>query len=317
MYSQNGSFTIDGTVVNLEAEKAGESLLQLDGVAYLPAKYKKSLPKIDRTAQYYFLIDAGKKSSYKENMELAEKYAKNKNLEKPVFYAVSYQSKIMEDMNSVPQLPEGGFNTAYTVEEILSSVPQGKFPVIIMVTDNMNRAVEFEKTQMAKIYPESKYYYRLNSDISLIPYNFYNNDILPETKEIIVNAAVDYNGTAVEDDGKSEIVYKDTSSGRQPSNDYEAAFVLQKNALRNTEPKEQTALIREAMKKRILTKNTAFIVMETKEQEKILLDLQEKFLNGKSNETPSVMMSESGWAVTAVMILIILFLRKRYSKKKN
>ena len=317
MYSQNGSFTIDGTVVNLEAEKAGESLMQLDGVAYLPAKYKKSLPKINRTAQYYFLIDAGKKSSYKENMELAEKYAKNKNLEKPVFYAVSYQSKIMEDMNSVPQLPEGGFNTAYAVEEILSSVPQGKFPVIIMVTDNMNRAVEFEKTQMAKIYPESKYYYRLNSDMSLIPYNFYNNDILPETKEIIVNTAVDYNGTAVEDDGKSEIVYKDTSSGRQPSNDYEAAFVLQKNALRNTEPKEQTALIREAMKKRILTKNTAFIVMETKEQEKILLDLQEKFLNGKSNETPSVMMSESGWAVTAAMILIILFLRKRYSKKKN
>ena len=112
-------------------------------------------------------------------------------------------------------------------------------------------------------------------------------------------------------------MYKDTYSGRQQSNDYEAAFVLQKNALRNTEPKEQTALIREAMKKRILTKNTAFIVMETKEQEKILLDLQEKFLNGKSNETPSVMMSESEWAVTAVMILIILFLRKRYSKKKN
>ena len=317
MYSQNGSFTIGGTVVNLEAENAGEIPLQLDGVDYLPAAYKKSLPKIERTAQYYFLIDAGKKSAYKENLKLAEKYTKNKNLEKPVFYAVSYQSKLIENMNSSePEMPESGFNTAYTVEEILSSVPQGRFPVIIMVTDNMNRAVEFEKTQMARVFPESKYYYRLNSDLSLIPYDFYSNDILSKTNEIITNTAVDYKGTAVENDGKSEIVYMKSSSGKQPSNDYEAAFVLQKNALQNTEPKAQVELIKEAMQKRILTKNTAFIVLETKEQEEMLLALQEKFLKGKSDKTPSVMMSEAGWAVTAAIILIVLFLRKKCRKNK-
>ena len=318
MYSQSGSFTIGGTVVNLEAENAGERPLQLNGVDYLPAAYKKSLPKIERTAQYYFLIDAGDKSAYKENLELAVKYSKNKNLEKPLFYAVSYQSKLIGDLNSPEaEVPEGGFNTEYTVEEILSSVPQGKFPVIIMVTDNMNRAVEFEKTQMARVFPESRYYYRLNSDLSLIPYDFYSNDILAKTNEIITNTAVDYNGTAVEDDGKSEIVYRESSSGKQPSNDYEAAFVLQKNALQNTEPKAQIALIKEAMQKRILTKNTAFIVMETKEQEEMLLALQEKFLKGKSEKTPSVMMSEAGWLATAAVILIVLFLRKKYIKIKE
>mgnify|MGYP003609651454 FL=1 len=318
MYSQSSSFTIGGTVVNLEAENAEERPLQLNGVDYLPAAYKKSLPKIERTAQYYFLIDAGDKSAYKENLELAVKYSKNKNLEKPLFYGVSYQSKLIGDLNSPePEVPEGGFNTAYTVEEILSSVPQGKFPVIIMVTDNMNRAVEFEKTQMARVFPESRYYYRLNSDLSLIPYDFYSNDILAKTNEIITNTAVDYNGTAVEDDGKSEIVYRESSSGKQPSNDYEAAFVLQKNALQNTEPKAQTVLIKEAMQKRILTKNTAFIVMETKEQEEMLLALQEKFLKGKSEKTPSVMMSEAGWLATAAVILIVLFLRKKYIKIKE
>ena len=318
MYSQNGSFTIGGSVVNLEAENAGETPLQMNGVDYLPAVYKKSLPKIERTAQYYFLIDAGEKSAYRDNLELAEKYTKNKNLENPVFYEVSYQSKLIGDLNSSkPEVPEGGFNTAYTVEETLSSVPQGKFPVIIMVTDNMNRAVEFEKTQMARVFPESRYYYRLNSDFSLTPYDFYSSDILPKTNEIITNTAVDYNGTAVEDDGKSEIVYGESSSGKQPSNDYEAAFVLQKNALQNTDPKAQVALIKEAMQKRILTKNTAFIVMETKEQEEMLLALQEKFLKGKSDKTPSVMMSEAGWAAAAGVILIVLFLRRKCKKNRE
>ena len=93
--------------------------------------------------------------------------------------------------------------------------------------------------------------------------------------------------------------------------------MLQKNALQNTEPKAQTALIKEAMQKRILTKNTAFIVMETKEQEEMLLALQEKFLKGKSEKTPSVMMSEAGWLATAAVILIVLFLRKKYIKIKE
>ena len=318
MYSQNGSFSIDGHVINLEAENAGEAPLQLDGVEFLPADYKKSLPKIERKPQYYFLIDAGKRASYENNIELAKKYIKEKNPESPIFYAVSYQSKVIKDINAKqPEvLSEGGFNTAYAVEEIFASVPQGKFPVIIMVTNNMNRVVEFEKTQMARIFPENDYYYRLNSDLSLIPYDFYSNNILPKTDEIITNAAVDYKGTAMKDDNKSEVVYSSETSDRQPENDYEKAFILQKNALQNKESKDQIAGIREAMQKRILTKNTAFIVMETVEQEKMLLDLQEKFLKGNSNETPSVMMSESGWAAVAAVIFIILFFRKRHKKNK-
>ena len=140
------------------------------------------------------MIDAGKKSSYKKHIELAKKYAEEKNLESPVYYAVSYQSMEIKDIDSkTPEvISEGGFNTAYTVEKIFSSVPQGKFPVIIMVTDNMNRVVEFEKTQLAKVFPENDYYYRLNSDLSLIPFDFYSNDILQETDEIITNTAVNF-----------------------------------------------------------------------------------------------------------------------------
>ena len=152
--------------------------------------------------------------------------------------------------------------------------------------------------------------------MSLVPYEFYSSNILSKTNEIITNIAVDYNGTAVEDNGESEIVYTESSSGKQPSNDYESAFVLQKKALQNIEPKVQVALIKEAMQKRILTKNTAFIVMETKEQEEMLLALQEKFLKGKSDETPSVMMSEAGWSAIAAVILIVLFLRKKCRKNK-
>ena len=319
MYSQNGSFSIDGKIINLEAENAEKTPIQLDGIQYIPADYKKSLPKIERKPQYYFLIDAGKKSSYKKHIELAKKYTEEKNLESPVYYAVSYQSMEIKDINSkTPEvISEGGFNTAYTVEKIFSSVPQGKFPVIIMVTDNMNRVVEFEKTQLAKVFPENDYYYRLNSDLSLIPFDFYSNDILQETDEIITNTAVNYNGTVIKNDDKSEIIYDNKISGKQAENDYEKAFVLQKNAIQNKETKDQIAGIKEAMQKRILTKNTAFIVMETKEQEEMLLELQEKFLNGKGNETPSVMMSEAGWLAMAAVVLIVVFLKGNFYRKKN
>jgi hypothetical protein len=314
MYTQNGSFVIDGITVNLEAENSADIPIQLDGVQYLPAVYKKSLPKIERTPQYYFLIDAGKGTAYRDHLETIKKYIEKEKLENPVFYSVSYQAEEIKDLKSAGRMVQGkgGFNTANAMGKIFSSVPQGKFPVIILVTENMNRAVEFEKTQSARFFPESEYFYRLNPDMSLVPYDFYSGDVLPKTNKVIINSVVDYYGTAVKDNGESEIVYSSVPGDNQPLNSYREALILQKNAVFSKNSEEQINGIREAMKKRVLTKNTAFIVMETKEQEETLLKLQEKFLKG-SSKTPSVMMSEAGWLGVAAVIFIVIFLKKKKS----
>ncbi len=319
MYSQNETLEIDGQTITLEAEHFSDSPTQISGVHFIPANYKKTLNSIQRKPLYYFLMDAGENSGYKENFELAKKHAKEKNLTDVKYYAVSYQAAEVTDLENTtsPTVPKGGFNTAYAMDMILNSVPEGYFPVMIMVTQNINRSVPYTRTQRFNNFPESEYSYRLNVDSSLTPYNLFDSEMLQNVNQPLFNNALDYQGLALKDDGKSETIFINPKLSEIEGDRYKRAFILQKNSYTAGTNDEQISQIKESMKQRILTKNTAFMVMETKEQEDMLLELQDKFLSGGSFETPSVMMSESDWTAIIAIIGFVFILKYKFRIGKN
>ena len=310
MFSQNETLQIEGQSVYLTADNPVTDPIIMDGGQFIPYEYKKTLPFIERQPLYYFLLDAGDASPYRKHLEKAKQYAKDKSIDSR-YYAVSYQVKEITDLTAAkPDVPaRGGFNTAYAMSGILSSVPDGYFPVIFLVTENMNRSLPLEKTRLTTAFPEIYCYYRLNDDFSLTPYRFSDSERLRDVKEPGIIKALNYNGTAVGGE-KSETIITNASFSENTNNPYINAFILQKNTFLADTNESQVLFIKESMKQRVLTKNTAFIVMETKEQENLLLSLQELFLSGKSEETPSVMMSEPAWAAIFV-ILGLVFLWKR------
>jgi hypothetical protein len=245
------------------------------------------------------------------HLETAKRYAESKNIV-PRYYAVSYQANEVTDLSATraPVNTIGGFNAAYAMHKIFSSAQvvdeAGNFPIIVLVTDNMNRAVPLEKTRMTTSFPESEYYYRLNDDHSLTPYRFSDSQRLSEVIEPYIYETLYCNGFVVNSDRNETLITGADYSGFT-GNQYVDAFILQKNTLLADTSEYQIAYIKQSMQRRMLSKNTAFIVMETKEQEDMLLSLQELFLSGSSVETPSVMMSEPMWAVVVAVLGLVLF----------
>ena len=307
MYSQNETLEIEGQVVDLTAENPISAPILMDGVQFVPMGYKKTLPVMERQPLYYFLLDAGDAHLYQKHIDAARLYAETQNIPAR-YYAVSYQAKEVTDPTAAEVMVQtkGGFNTAYAMNDIYSSVPNGSFPIILLVTENMNRAVPLEKTRITADFPESGYYYRLNDGFSLTPYRFSDSERLRDVNEPIVARALNNNGTAVSSENNETVITGSEFAG-YTGNQYQDAFILQKNTFLANTNASQISYIKESMTSRILTKNTAFIVMETIEQEEMLLSLQEKFLSGKSVETPSVMMSEPGWAAVIIMLGLLIF----------
>jgi len=96
-------------------------------------------------------------------------------------------------------------------------------------------------------------------------------------------------------------------------NRYQDAVLLdaaQQRYLLNGKP-DPLELIRAGFRTRILTPQTAFIVVETPEQERELLDLQERILNN-NEQIPTITLDEPPLLICAVLVLlVILFMKKR------
>ncbi|TYQ16989.1 UNVERIFIED_CONTAM: putative secreted protein with MSEP-CTERM motif [Acetivibrio alkalicellulosi] len=303
LHSQNDVLNIDGIEIILSAENSIDEPINMQGVSFIPASYKNKLSPIQRTQKYYFLIDASENSPYMEHIRKVKEYMEKHNIDQGKIYAVSYKVSEFDEDNVKC---EGGFNLSFAMDLIFKNTVEGEYPIIIAVTDNMYKATIFEKNSLAKMYPESEYYYNLDYDLSLIPYSFRGNIKENRVKSPILSKALNYNGITVADNNKSSTV-KHGDIGEYTRNKYYNAFILQQKSMENSD----STIIRDSFRQRLLTKHTAFTVLETKEQEKSLLELQEKFLNDEMYEAPAVMMSEPGLIICIVFVLILLIYKRK------
>ena len=315
-HSQNEIIIIDGKEIHLTAKNSTAEPMDMPGISFVPASCKKNLKQHERTPKYYFVIDASGGSPFDEHLKKVQDFVNCHKITDAEIYAASYK---VYDANQSAVKCEGGFNLPIAMEKIFKEYEKSDlwFPVIIAVSDNINKAPDFQKSNMAKQFPESEYYYNLGYDLSLTPYSFSDGKRHDIVKTPIISKALDYNGFAVADNGKSEIVLTGDFGG-YTADEYQNAFILYgKNTTYTDDGDTQTELVRDSFRQRVLTKHTSFTVLETKEQENSLLELQAKFLSGDKNAAPAVMMDEPNPFVCAVLIFASVFFGKIVYNKKN
>jgi len=312
-HSQSEVITIDEWQIYLAAEKEVTEPINMQGISFIPADFKRGLPVSERVPKYYFVIDASENSPYDEHLTKLNQYINKANIEDAKIYEASYQ---VVDTGARRAVRQGGFNLPLAIELIFKDIEKYEscFPVIIAVSDNIYKAPEFIKSNMAKQFPESEYYYNLGYDLSLTPYSFLDNKRHDIVSSPIYSKALEYNDICVSDRESGEIIISG-EFGDYTDNDYQNAFILYgKSSMHNNDVRTQIELVRDSFRQRLLTKYTAFTVLETKEQENALLELQAKFLNNDGTDAPAVMMDEPGLLICLIMFVSILFWARKRQK---
>lgn len=306
---------IDGKTMNLKGDD-GFSELNAGNVRLLSSKFIDDLPLIDRSPEYNFVIDCSKNSDVEFLKKQVLNYAKEFNIEHANVYFASYRvtRSNSNDFNDVTFKKEGGFNLNLAIKNILGNTDAKRFPIIIAVTENMPNSVFYENTK-SYLFPESLYYYGLNYDFTLTPYSFVNSKKQGKVKEPIITAAVSYDGTAVKKDGKDHLVLFEDKKDDLGQNQYENALILYGQ---NNDDKDVISNVRDSFRSNVLTKNTAFIVVETEEQEKELLSYQEKLFSSENiDETPTQNLSEPPFFILIIIVVLFGILKKWHFKKVN
>lgn len=295
--------------------------IRVDGAVLLPAAQKTNLKSVERKPKYHFVIDNSKNSDVPWHISQVLAYTKANHIEDAEVTFASYklQEHTLSDMIQTKYITEGGFNLNMAVNKILSKENANMFPIIIAVSDNMPGAVlPRDIYPLAAKYPESLYYYALNHNLTVTPYSYEDNKAYYTETKPIITPILSYNDKYVLDNNKSELVLTDANSSKSnfTGNQYEDAILLdvllQKEMLAGKP--DTVELVRASFRSKILTPQTAFMVVETQEQEKELLDLQERILSNNES-VPTVTLDEPPLIICMVLFLIIMLLLKLKSAR--
>lgn len=316
IHSQKFDFNLGTKIVSLGGDNEQKEV-KVSGAVLLPAAQKASLKSVERKPKYHFVIDNSKNSNVPWHVSQVAAYTKANHIEAADVTFASYklQGHTLSDMAQTKYIAEGGFNLNMAVHKILSTEDENLFPIIVAVTDNMPAAVLPRNIHpLAAKFPESLYYYVLNHNLTVTPYSYEDNKTSYATETSpIITPILDYNGTYVIDNNKSELVLTDTSTGKSKftGNQYEDAILLdvlgQKEQL--ADKPDTITLIRASFRAKILTPQTAFMVVETQEQEKELLDLQERILNNDES-VPTVTLDEPSLTICLILLLLVILMLK-------
>lgn len=309
------NLNLDNKIISL-GEDAVQRETAVDGAVLLSPLQKAGLKQVKRTPEYHFVVDCSKNSDIAWHTEQIEEYAKANNITRAevIFASYKVESHSLADMKQTRFEAECGFNFDRAVRMILSKESSKNFPVIIAVSDNMPGAVFPENIYpLSDRFPESPCYYALNHDLTLTPYSYADNKAEGRVKNLIVKPVLNFNGIYVSDNNECELVPGNMKldSITLTSNQFKNAILLdaaQQRYLLNGKP-DPLELVRAGFRARVLTPQTAFIVVETPEQERELLDLQERILNN-NEQIPTVTLDEPPLFICAMLVLLIILFAK-------
>ncbi|MGE4284289.1 MAG: MSEP-CTERM sorting domain-containing protein [Clostridia bacterium] len=300
---------------------AEQKEVNIDGAVLLSSAQKAHLQSIQRVPKYYFVVDSSKNSNIAWHVQQIEEYAKIKGIidANVIFASYKTESYPLADMKHVEMKAEYGFNLNQSIRMILSEESDKNFPVIIAVSDNMPGAIFPQNIYpLSDRFPESPYYYALNHNLTLAPYSYEDNKIASTVKSPIVEPILDYHGGYVSDNNQNELVL----TGTQPEhfdftgNQYKDAVLLDASQQRGLLKGESDSLelLRASFRAKILTPQTAFIVVETPQQEKELFDLQERIINN-NEQIPSVTLNEPPVLVYSILFMFMIWFIKMHKIK--
>lgn len=329
IHSQKFDLTLDDKIISINGDNE-QKLINVDGAVLLPASQKANLKSCVRQPKYYFVIDSSKNSDVAWHISQVQEYAKvNKIYNADVIFA-SYKltQKTLANIQQAKYKAECGFNLNTAVNMILNKVSndsKNKFPIIIAVSDNMPGAIlPNNVSSLSGRFPECHYYYSLNNNLTLTPYSYDDNKAGSAVNTPVIQPILDYNGTYIPNNGQNELILTKSKIDKLAltHNQYNDAILLdatQQKDLLEPGKTDSLELVRASFRSRILTPQTAFIVVENQEQEKELLDIQERILTN-NEATPTVTLDEPSWIIYVILVLMIVCIAKRkalYDSIKN
>jgi len=288
IHNQSFKFTLDDKTISVISADTPDKV-QFQGGILLSGAYKQTLPKAaNRGPSYYFIVDCSEDSLINYQLSLIEDYASIANIinAQVIFASYNLTEVPLKDARTVSITPRYGFNLALAIRKILSENEDGTVPVILFTSSNPAGAILPEHSSwLAKRFPDSPYYYRLRNDLMLVPYAFENNRVESSVAEPVFIPLRSFENTYARDDYNSEIVLlPDTDKFTITGNQYLDALALN-TALRNQplmDAQASLAMLRASFRSRVLTHQTAFIVVETSDQENEIWKTQELLLNQDS-----------------------------------
>lgn len=307
-------FLIDGYKVEARVDDSALEL-RLPNAVLLSSDEIKKLPPLHKEPEYYFIMDCSENSDMESLSYRILNYCAYREIDNAVLYLSTYRfdKYSVSDINKIKIEKQGGFNLSLAVKDIIKNAGDEKVPIIFFVTDNEDDRIISPKQIRNYASPESENYYRLNSDFSLTPYSLFTNNKSADVQQPIINNVVSYNGSAVVNDGTDKLIVLNEEIPERESNQYleAAALAVEYKINMKNGVKNPLSYIKKSFLSHILTPSTAFIVVETKEQEEELLKLQEEILK-KQELMESNNLSEPHTGALAVLVcLYIVFARVR------
>lgn len=271
--------------------KSGVTLLEYEGITTLPVTQR-------REPHYYFLIDGSYDADLEGLLRRTQDYIEANHLEEAKVYLVG-EEILAEGVESIATIKEGrgGYNLNGAMQAIMRNEETGYYPVFIAVSDAITQAaLPYGIQKLLAEYPECVDLAVLETEgVAIYDVRSGNMKLQQESSGIINYQLRQYKGKSIVDNGIKQYIFEQPlETFESTGNRYEDACLLEAMAwyLEDRDNEALLQLVKGSFKAKVLTPYTAFIVVETKEQERALQALQSAYLKGNEIGTHSKNMAE-------------------------
>ena len=330
------TLTIDGQTVTLGEARPDAPLPQNTHgpVGYVSAREKQTLPRVQRTPYYHFLVDAsvwGKESREKFTQRIESFLSKNPDGKENarVSFVDAYVTTMPMNQDwkkhYAAQPFAGGFYLDRAIKTTLFDAYENQnknYPVLVVVTDDFEQAVlENDLADFAFTSPESDLFFELNEKNTLVPHSLTSkstSSLSGTLNEVLEKEVLEYSyatDSAVylpDNDEPSVFLKKKMLSVNETAiqaKNWSSALLMQGQWMAQVLHPESSQeawlnLVKNSFLSKIMTPVTSYLVVENEAQKAVLKKKQEQVLaNNKSLDLGEEQrMSEPGlWVLAALL----------------
>lgn len=340
------TLNIDNNILELgnTNQTTSNNYYEDENIIYLPASMKEDLNLIKRKPYFHFIINTSE-NKYEYSNEFVNRIeklaAQNSNYMQnaKISFVNTYTNTIDFDNNWKNNYNkckfEGGFFLDMAIRKILVESYNKKdytYPLIIVVTDNLNQAIiDYNYYDLKIAFPESNLFYSLNENAqitthSLIsnPTNILNDTILFNPDYSVFEYKYDKNSVAfLANNNQPEIILKKDvfEISEKDINEKDWISGLKMQAMWTSlilhpeiSNKEWLNLVKYSFKSKLMCPLTSYLVVENEAQKAMLQKKQDEVLSGnKSLDTNDEVqrMDEPGIFILGLLFIFVLLYLKR------
>lgn len=339
-----GNTKVEGSIEEMRPLDTSAKKID-DDITLVPYEAKKGLLKVTRSPFYHFIIDRSEDSKERgrELVKCVENYIeKNKLNHKDIgISALNYNLKVLtaggawqEQFYKLPAV--GGLYLDNALKSIYFENYKDrshKYPAVIIVTDNMDKATLLGSYDSLKyLMPDVKSFYSLNTEGKLLSHSLHGKGKteIGTTSSITPDAVLPWPDVSdikayLSDDTSTSIVLNNSDyelNSDKVMSSLDTGFMLKAAAASMFLHPEKAGsktleIVKASIKTGVMSPLTSYIVLENEAQEKVLLEKQNKILSTKKPldiGEPSQMSEPSLIVValiTAVFVLVVRYRRRK------